>query len=249
MGRCRDTMLQRRRGRRRRRGAGIELRDGAQVLAPTIAHGPLHRRCGAMCALHRRCGSDSLLARCGAWREGGHASVRPQSWHGIVLGCEHVCGVCVLGYPRAPCHVCVLPPTPPYLAWSCLGSASYLMPACMPPTPCIIHGHAHVPVDAHRPLASEYVWGGGSLAAALEGERVVHAASPAHMVPTVLHPICTRGAARRGGWDDAHGRQLLYALYAMWREGIGSPSAYPSVCARFPTPDLHARRCMARRAG
>ena len=51
------------------------------------------------------------------------------------------------------------------------------------------------------------------------------------------------------GGIDAHVRQHLYALYAMWREGIGSPLAYPSVCARYPTPDLHARRCMARRAG
>ena len=115
-----------------------------------------------MCALHRRCRSGQFTGAVRSLARGGHASVRPQSWHGIVLGCEHVCGVCVLGYPRAPCHVCVLPPTPPYLAWSCLGSASYLMPACMPPTPCIIHGHAHVPVDAHRPLASEYVWGGGA---------------------------------------------------------------------------------------
>ena len=37
--------------------------------------------------------------------------------------------------------------------------------------------------------------GGGSLAAAHEGERVVHAASPAHMVPAVPHPIRTRGIA------------------------------------------------------
>ena len=39
------------------------------------------------------------------------------------------------------------------------------------------------------------------------------------------------------GGVDAHVRQHLYALYAMWREGLGSPLAYPSVVCPLP----HAR--------
>ena len=160
-----------------------------------------------------------------------------------------MCVVCVWWVTLGLLAMCVcFPPPPPTLHGAALG---------VPHTSCL---HACLPHHASYMAMHMFPWmpighwprstlGGGSLAAALEGERVVHAASPAHMVPTVPHPICTRGDARRGGWVDAHVRQLLYALYAMWREGIGSPSAYPSVCARFPTPDLHARRCMARRAG
>ena len=81
----------------------------------------------------------------------------------------------------------------------------------------------------------------------------MHAASLARVVPAIPHPITTRGIVRRGhapkgvsrikvGGVDAHVRQHLYALYAMWREGIGSPLAYPSVVCPLPHARSHAEQ-------